>query len=169
MCGILIVRLAPGRALVTCGNRALLLSPKQVNHTSHSVSLQIHYICVCPYAMLNSLGPGRCDNGFKSLMFELILWIYNFGHTYKIAAVISQHWFRKWFGVVRHQAITWTNVYPNIRRPVVTLGHNELNYIYADSIALCVEMERVEVTLTSDMLRNNQMKAVINAFWLTLH
>ena len=30
-------------------------------------------------------------------------------------------------------------------------------------------MERAEVTLTSGILRNNQMKAVIGAFWLTLH
>ena len=26
----------------------------------------------------------------------------------------SQHWFREWLGAIRHQAITWTNVDPNL-------------------------------------------------------
>ena len=40
--------------------------------------------------------------------------------------MISQHWFRKWLGAIRQQAITWANVDPDLCRHVVSLGHNEL-------------------------------------------
>ena len=37
--------------------------------------------------------------------------------------IMSQHWFRWWLGAVRQQAITWTNVDPDLCRHI---GHNEL-------------------------------------------
>ena len=42
--------------------------------------------------------------------------------------MISQHWFRWWLGAVRHQAITWANVDPEICRSISSLGHNELTH-----------------------------------------
>ena len=39
-------------------------------------------------------------------------------------SMISQHW---WFGDVRAQAITWTNVHPDIYCFMASPGHNELN------------------------------------------
>ena len=41
--------------------------------------------------------------------------------------MISQHWFRKWLGAVRQQAITWANVDPDLCRHTASPGHNELN------------------------------------------
>ena len=40
--------------------------------------------------------------------------------------MISQHWFRYWFGAVRQQAIAWTNVDLDPCRHMASLGHNEL-------------------------------------------
>ena len=42
--------------------------------------------------------------------------------------MISQHWFRKWLGAVRQQAITWANVDPDLCRHMVSLDHNELTH-----------------------------------------
>ena len=38
---------------------------------------------------------------------------------------ISQHWFRCWFGAVRQQAITWTNVDSDLFCHMTSLGHKE--------------------------------------------
>ena len=43
-----------------------------------------------------------------------------------ILVMISQHWFRKWLGTVKQQAITWTNADLDPCRHMVSLGHNEL-------------------------------------------
>ena len=40
--------------------------------------------------------------------------------------MISQHWFRQWLGAIRQQAITWTNVDPDIFHHMASPGHNEL-------------------------------------------
>ena len=45
--------------------------------------------------------------------------------------MISQHWFRWWLGAVRQQAITWTNVDPDLCRHMVSLGQNELTHCHA--------------------------------------
>ena len=46
-----------------------------------------------------------------------------------VLLMISQHWFRYWLGAVRQQAITWTNVDPDLSRHMASLGHNELKAI----------------------------------------
>ena len=40
----------------------------------------------------------------------------------------SQHWVRQWLGAVRHQAITWANVDPDLCHHMASLGHSELMY-----------------------------------------
>ena len=42
---------------------------------------------------------------------------------------INQYWFRQWFGVVRHQAMTWANV-DHLCHHMVSLGHNELTHCF---------------------------------------
>ena len=42
--------------------------------------------------------------------------------------MISQHCFKWWLGVVRHQVITWANVDTDLYRHVASLGHNELTH-----------------------------------------
>ena len=39
---------------------------------------------------------------------------------------ISQHWFRKRFGAIRQQDITWANVDPDLCRKMTSLGLDEL-------------------------------------------
>ena len=41
----------------------------------------------------------------------------------KGTSLISQHWFRRWIGAIRQQAIIWANVDPQ------SLGHNKLRHI----------------------------------------
>ena len=43
--------------------------------------------------------------------------------------LISQHWFRKWLGAIRQQAITWTGVYQDLRPHISAAGHSELTQI----------------------------------------
>ena len=42
--------------------------------------------------------------------------------------MISQHWFRRWLGAVRQQAITWANVDPDLCCHLASPGHNELTH-----------------------------------------
>ena len=41
----------------------------------------------------------------------------------------SLHWFRYWLGALRHQAITWANVVPDLSHQMASLGHNESSSI----------------------------------------
>ena len=41
--------------------------------------------------------------------------------------MVSQHWFRRWFGSVRQQAITRVSVDTDVCRHIASLGHNELS------------------------------------------
>ena len=45
----------------------------------------------------------------------------------------SQHWFRQWLGAIRHQAITWASVDPDLYPHMASQGHSEL-------ILLCLMM-----------------------------
>ena len=38
---------------------------------------------------------------------------------------MGQHWFTYWFGAIRRQAITWTNVEPDLFQHMASLGHSE--------------------------------------------
>ena len=79
---------------------------------------------------LNSLSPGRSDFFF---FFKFILVIKDRGISCKLPAdechwtlmMISQRWFREWFGAIMQQAITWANVDPELCHHIAALGHNE--------------------------------------------
>ena len=43
-----------------------------------------------------------------------------------ILLMISQHWCRWWLGAIRHHAITWANVDPDLCCHMASLDHNEL-------------------------------------------
>ena len=80
----------------------------------------------------NSLASGRCGRNFKSIIFKLIIHSSSLGtvkllsgERHRNSLVGSRHWFRYWLGVIRHQAITWANVDPNLCRHIPSLGHNE--------------------------------------------
>ena len=40
--------------------------------------------------------------------------------------MMSQHWSRWWLGAIRHQAMTWANVDPDLYHHMASLGHNGL-------------------------------------------
>ena len=48
------------------------------------------------------------------------------GECYITPLMINQHWLRWWLGAVRQHAITWANIDQDLRRPLVSLGHNAL-------------------------------------------
>ena len=50
-----------------------------------------------------------------------------------------QHWFRLWLGAWWHQAITWTNVDPDLYGYIVSLGHNELMQSHPFCTILLIE------------------------------
>ena len=43
--------------------------------------------------------------------------------------MINQHWFRKWLGAVRQQAITWASVDPVLYNHMASIGHHVLLHI----------------------------------------
>ena len=49
--------------------------------------------------------------------------------------MISQHWFSWWLGAIRQQAITWTNVGPDLCGHMALQGHNETILSYSSSIS----------------------------------
>ena len=55
---------------------------------------------------------------------------------HRILLMTSQHWFKWWLGVVRHQAITWASVNLDPGHHMVSLGHKELSGMGAVSIGL---------------------------------
>ena len=66
----------------------------------------------------------------------------------------SQHWFRQWLGAVRQQAITWSNVDPELCHHMVSLGH--IGLIYSGIVP------RVSVNIGSgNGLSSNQHQAII--------
>ena len=42
--------------------------------------------------------------------------------------MISQHWFRWWLGAVNQQAITWSNVDPDLGHYLISLSHDLINH-----------------------------------------
>ena len=69
---------------------------------------------------LNSLAPGRFEWNFTPVIFNQgnfnDLWLEKLSsdECHWTLLIISQHWFRSWLGAVRHQAITWANVDPDL-------------------------------------------------------
>ena len=51
-----------------------------------------------------------------------------------MAIFSSMHWFRKWLGAIRQQAITRAHVDPGLCHHMASLGHNELNVHYRQVI-----------------------------------
>ena len=63
------------------------------------------------------------------IMLSMRQWIFiklNFNLWIWTPSMIRQQWSRKWFGVVRRQAIIWANVDPDLCRHMASLSHNEL-------------------------------------------
>ena len=87
-------------------------------------------IFIC-YGFLNAL-PLRDAEIFLHLtsVYELISWEIPvrlvLDEWPRTPSMISQHWFRQWLGVVRHQAITWANVDPDVCRHMASLSHKGL-------------------------------------------
>ena len=74
----------------------------------------------------------------------------------------SQHWFRKWLGAVKQQAITWDNVDPDLCRHMVSLGHNELKQ---SPDRLCLKSSDLEISIQSKprklSAQGNQLSSAI--------
>ena len=98
------------------------------------------------YLFVNSLAPGRFQFNFRQVIFKLISVNGGWGISYEIAL--------RWMpldltgdkstlvqvmaGAVRKQAITCTNVDPDLSRHMESLGHNELITMFvACSISSC--------------------------------
>ena len=86
--------------------------------------------------IVNSLAPGRYQLSFRRIIFEINLLINGRGIFCKIVLrwmsldllMKSQHWFRWWLGAVRHQAITWVNVDPELCHLTTSKGQSEINH-----------------------------------------
>ena len=62
------------------------------------------------------------------------------------ALVISQHWLRYCLDPVRQQAISWANVGPDLRRHMVSVGHDELTLIRRVSLRIFLTPPMYRVT-----------------------
>ena len=84
----------------------------------------------------NPLSPGRSEGNFRDVMFKLISVMIVEVSLVKLPSgdclwgslMMSQHWFRLWFGAVRQQTITWANVDTDLCRHMASLGPNELKF-----------------------------------------
>ena len=57
--------------------------------------------------------------------------------------MVNQHWFRKWLGAVRHQAITWVNVDRDLCCHMASLGHNDLRWVTTKKQKWCQFLENL--------------------------
>ena len=55
---------------------------------------------------------------------------------------------------VRHQAITWANVDPDLCRDVVSLGHNELTHVVPGELAKSYEIFWIMVSDITNVIPN---------------
>ena len=83
----------------------------------------------CTLGDLDLILKVKVSNSFLDLLSWVILakWLSELYH--RIPAMISQQWLRSWFGAVRPQAVTWTNVDPDLCRHTASLGHTDLNKV----------------------------------------
>ena len=86
--------------------------------------------------IVNSLAPGRYQLSLRRIIFNINLLIDGRGIFCKIVLrwmsldllMKSQHWFRWWLGAVKHQAITWVNVDPELCHLTTSKGQSEINH-----------------------------------------
>ena len=71
-------------------------------------------------------------------IFKIVCEIAPWDKCHMSSLVFSQHWLTLWLSNVRHQAITWANVDPDLCRHMASLSHNELirNQIYRQIVRL---------------------------------
>ena len=50
------------------------------------------------------------------------------GECHKTSLMKSQNWFSQWLGAIRQQAISWTNVDPDLCCHMALLGNNSFSY-----------------------------------------
>ena len=77
---------------------------------------------------------GRCGSNSNSIisnsLYKAVAWalyVTLFSRDcHRTSLMINQHWFRRWLGAVRHQAITWTNVNSELCHHMTSLSRNEI-------------------------------------------
>ena len=69
---------------------------------------------------------GRVLSSLSRLVVEVSLMKLHSSEYHSTFLMISQRWFRKWPGALRQQATIWANVYTDLCRQMVSLGHSEL-------------------------------------------
>ena len=73
--------------------------------------------------------------------------------------MISQHWFRWWIGAVRHRAITWANVDPDLCHQMASLGLNELRHKSVSSLGT----NALTINVTQCNYRKNHHRTIYAA------
>ena len=89
----------------------------------------VTHICISWPQWFKSLAPGGCDSNFKSIIF-IIQSSSLSGEWHRSSLMRNQHWFRKWLGAVRQQAIAWAIVDRDLCHHMASLGHNVLKKIW---------------------------------------
>ena len=88
---------------------------------------------LCPHRVtrsqsVNSLAPARYSSKFKSMIFKYIIPKSTLklpsAEYHRTPLMRRQHWFRKWLGATRQQAISWANVDADLCHQMSSLGHN---------------------------------------------
>ena len=101
-----------------------------------------HYLNQCwPSSLMNKCGtrgdelthlaPVRCGSNFQECfqtIYIIIAWALtvNFltGKYHRMSLMKNQHWFRHWLGATRQQAITCTNVDPDLCHHMASVGND---------------------------------------------
>ena len=100
-----------------------------------------------PTSILTCFQPltlGRYGSNCKSAIFKPMARIKFLSTSCEIALrwitqktlIITQQRFKQWLGAIRHQAIGWANVDPDLCRHMTSLGYNELTYQMAVDITI---------------------------------
>ena len=103
-----------------------------LKHKRHMMScLDGFWIVIVSVIFFNSFTKGDVAKvHFSNSLYRTVVWAVDVkllsGECHRTPLMTSQHWFMKWLGAIRQQAIFWANVDPGLYRHRASLGHNEL-------------------------------------------
>ena len=78
---------------------------------------------------------------------------------------ISQHWFRKWLGAVRQQAITWASVDPDLCHHMGSLGPNELSLDWLCTVQFNFYITSITLWAGEYVCYPDVCRSVLQYFW----
>ena len=95
-----------------------------------------------PLGVLNESFDKQFSSYFHWLMADVSLMKFPSDECQLTPLMISQHWFRQWLDAVRHQAIAWANIDPDLCNHMASQGQNGVyKFLLSKTVICCLPLE----------------------------